>query len=430
MANLMGKVLAKRYRIDAMVGKGGMAEVYRGTDIVLERTIAIKILTDRADDVRMRFLREAQSMAMLNHRNIVGVYDAGESDDVSFIVMELVDGRTLRDVPVEEMTTHRAVRYFIDLLEALQFAHSHDIVHRDIKPTNVMILKDGTVKVMDFGLSRRTTEMSNATQAGEIVGTIAYIAPERFLGKPADARSDLYAVGIVMYEIFAGTVPFKHPNDDLVAIIFSQVNEQPAPPRTVNPGIPHPIERIIMRLLEKDPERRFASAAEVGAELRSLIEPQEGGGRKAGAKAAAPAEAPVASNRPPSRANADPTVRETLSRLLGPNQINSDAQAQVLMAMLAARRGQWADAASAYRTALDGFMATKNEVEYAKTAFKFASMVLQKVAAGGAARTDVENAIAVLTESIPILRGRRMFADLEESERALYLLQRAGVTYS
>ena len=423
-ADLVGKVLAKRYRVDAMIGKGGMAEVYRGTDIVLERTIAIKILTDRSDDVRMRFLREAQSMAMLNHRNIVGVYDAGESDNVSFIVMELVEGRTLRDVPVEEMTTHRAVRYFIDLLEALQYAHSHDIVHRDVKPTNVMILNDGTVKVMDFGLSRRTTEMSNATQAGEIVGTIAYIAPERFLGKPADARSDLYAVGIVMYEIFAGTVPFKHPNDDLVAIIFSQVNEQPAPPTSVNPGVPNPIERIIMRLLEKDPERRYASAAEVGAELRALIEPRDGPPDKPTGTAA------LTSKRPASRAHTDPTVRETLSRLLGPNQMNSDAQAQVLVAMLASRRGQWTEATQAYRTALDAFMATKNEPEYAKTAFKFANMILQKITAGGAGRGDIENAIAVLTESIPILRGRRMFAELEESERALYLLQRAGVTYS
>ena len=193
------KLLGGRYRIDALIGRGGMSDVYRGQDVMLQRQVAIKILTDRSDDLRKRFLREAQSMARLNHPNIVGVYDAAQNDGVSYIVMELVQGRTLASISPSELTVHTALRYILELLEALAFAHENNVVHRDVKPANIMVLNNGAIKVMDFGLSRRTSEMSSVTNAGEIVGTIAYLSPERFLGKIADARSDLYSVGVVMY---------------------------------------------------------------------------------------------------------------------------------------------------------------------------------------------------------------------------------------
>jgi len=265
------KILGGRYRIEALIGRGGMSDVYRGNDTLLDREVAVKILTDRSEDLRKRFLREAQSMARLNHVNIVGVYDAAQSDGVSYIVMELVAGRTLASISPTELTVHTALRYILEVLEALAYAHEHNVIHRDIKPANVMIMPGGAVKVMDFGLSRRTSEMSSVSNAGEIVGTIAYLSPERFLGKLADARSDLYSVGVVMYEVFTGTVPFKNESDDLVAVIFAHVNEPPAALRTINPAVPAPIERIVLRLLEKDPERRYASAHEVIVDIRTLL---------------------------------------------------------------------------------------------------------------------------------------------------------------
>jgi serine/threonine protein kinase len=421
MSELIGHTIASRYKIDSLVGRGGMADVYRGVDTVLQRSVAVKILTERSEDVRKRFLREARAMAMLSHRNIVGIYDAGEFNAISYIVMEFIDGRTLGDIPPTELTMHKAVRLFIDLFEALAVAHEKEIIHRDIKPANIMVLRDGTLKMMDFGLSRRTTDVSMATQAGEIVGTIAYLAPERFLGKPADARSDLYSVGVVMYEIFTGTVPFKSENDDLVSVIFAHANEPPVPPRTRNRNIPAPVETIILKLLEKDPERRYQTAHEVGADLRALLTPPPEAGSKGGAVPGS-GTPPIPTPKP---LEAPAGVKEVLGKALGNTASIGQANADVLQAMLAMRKHEYGTAAQSFRSAMAVFKGL-SDVEYAKTALKFALMIYQKNNEGAKTeQRELEEAIAVVNEVLPILRGRNQPKDTEDAEQLLYALRRA-----
>ena len=429
MSEMDQKLLGGRYRIDALIGRGGMSDVYRGMDVVLQRAVAIKILTDRSEDLRKRFLREAQSMARLNHPNIVGVYDAAQSDGVSYIVMELVQGRTLATISPRELTVHTALRYILELLEALAFAHENNVVHRDVKPANIMVLSTGAIKVMDFGLSRRTSEMSSVTNAGEIVGTIAYLSPERFLGKIADARSDLYSVGVVMYEVFTGTVPFKNESDDLVAVIFAHVNEPPAALRTVNPAVPAPIERIVLRLLEKDPERRYASAREVIIDIRTLLGLNEQGDQAPSnaVGVAATFQAPRAA--PPGGNSAvEVEARNALERTFGNTQALNEGYANTLAGMLASRKRDWTEATRAYVAALKAFTEVRNHVEHAKTALKYASMVLSKSAESERPdRHEIENAIETLGRALPVLRARNLTAEVEDGERVLYALQRMGV---
>ena len=426
MMELVGRTLGNRYRIESLVGRGGMADVYSGVDTMLERTVAIKILTDRSDDVRKRFLREAQSMARLNHRNIVAVYDAGQTNGLSYIVMELVNGRTLAAIPAAELTTHTAIKYFIDLLGALQFAHDLQIIHRDIKPANIMVLGDSTIKVMDFGLSRRTSEMSQISQAGEIVGTIAYLSPERFLGKVADARSDLYSVGVMMYEVFAGTVPFKSDTDDLVSVIFAHVNEPPPSMRSVNRSVPVPIERIVMKLLEKQPDRRYQTASEVIADLHHLISGGNGGPR------AALESTPISGAAPqPGEPPVDTSLREALDKSFAPTFTLNEAYSHVLAGMLATRKRDYPEAMRTYQTAMRAFQEVSNELESAKTALKFATMILQKnTEVDKPEKSEIEQAQEALRTALPVLRGRRMLKELEEGERILYALQRIGIRYS
>jgi serine/threonine protein kinase len=345
--DLAGLVLMGRYRIETLIGRGGMADVYAGVDTMLERPIAIKILTDRSDTVLRRFLREAQSMARLNHRNIVAVYDAGQADGLSFIIMELIAGRTLAQIPAGELTMHVAVRYCIDLLEALAYAHEQSVIHRDVKPANVMITDDGLVKVMDFGLSRRTSEMSSETNAGEIVGTIAYLAPERFLGKVADSRSDLYSVGVVMFEVFTGRVPFKSATDDLVAVIFAHVNDVPTSPRSINRAVPPQIDAIVLKLLEKDADLRFQTARELITELQALI----GGPAPArtGGPSAAPGAQPAA-RRTPSSATSE-AVRNALDRTFAGTTALNAGYSSTLAGMLATRKRDYPEAIRTYTLA-------------------------------------------------------------------------------
>ncbi|HEV2643810.1 MAG TPA: protein kinase [Candidatus Elarobacter sp.] len=437
MTSLEGTTLAERYRVDALIGRGGMADVYRGADVVLDRDVAIKVLTERDDGERDRFLREARSMARLNHRNIVAVYDAGRDDGWSYIVMELVEGRTLASVPAHELTVHTAIRHYIEVLEALSYAHENDVVHRDVKPANVMVLPSGAVKVMDFGLARRTSDMSSATSAGEIVGTIAYLPPERFLGKTADARSDLYSVGVMLYETFTGTLPFKSDSDDLVAVIYGHVNEPPPPPRTVNRAVPAEIEHVILKLIEKEPDRRYQTAHEVADELRALL--GEGPSVPTDPALHQPPSAAAAAESKSGKANArehdrrstvEADAREMLARTFGKSKSTVDVgYSETLAGMLATRKRDYPEAVRAYRAALSAFTESKNELERAKTALKYATMELQKITEfdrTGARidRRELADAVSEITDAIPTFRGRTMLKEVEEAERLLYALQR------
>jgi predicted Ser/Thr protein kinase len=270
------QVLSERYKVEGTLGEGGMARVYRGTDEVLGRTVAIKVLADRyAGDDRFvtRFRREAQAAAALSHPNVVAVYDTGDDGPAHYIVMEYVEGETLSEVLKREgpLDPARAASIAEHVAAALQAAHERGLVHRDVKPGNVMIDGEGRIKVMDFGIARAAAE-DTLTQTGAVLGTAPYLSPEQAQGDRVDARSDVYSLGCVLYEMVAGRPPFT--GDSPVSLAFRHVNEDPKPPSTYRPGVPPEIEAVIMRALEKDPARRFGSAEEF---RRALAEARAGG---------------------------------------------------------------------------------------------------------------------------------------------------------
>jgi hypothetical protein len=433
MSSLEGVMLGDRYRVESLLGRGGMADVYRGEDVVLARPVAIKVLTDRDERERERFTREARSMAKLNHRGIVSVYDAGRTDDHSYIVMELVDGRTMNTIPSSELTTHVALRRYVEILRALQYAHESGVIHRDVKPANVMVLASGHVKVMDFGLARNASDLSSSSSAGEIVGTIAYLPPERFLGRPADARGDLYSVGVMLYETFTGVLPFKNESDDLVAVIFGHVNEVPVAPRTVNRSVPVAVDRLISRLLEKEPERRHASAAEVADELEAMLSPDARAVPAPGTAAPAATSAPESkrSTLTDSQKAAQADARAALEKTFARSKRIDIGYGETLAGMLAARKSDWQEGARAYKAALGAFREAENELEFAKTALKYALMLLQKNKdLESPDKREVHEAVDVLSEALPIFRGRKMLQELEDGERLLYALQRQVIRTS
>jgi serine/threonine-protein kinase len=263
------RVLNDRYEVESALGQGGMAQVYRATDRVLGRPVAVKVLSRKlSGDQKFltRFRREAQASAGLNHPQVVSVYDTGAHDELHYIVMEYVEGETLGALMAREgpLPPERAVRIAADVAAALEAAHSKGLVHRDVKPGNVMIDPEGRVKVMDFGIARAAAD-DTLTQTGLVLGTAAYLSPEQARGEAIDARSDIYSLGCVMYEMLTGRTPFEA--DSSVAMAYKHVNEEPDAPA----GIPADIAAVVMRSLEKDRDRRFQSAAQMQAALRAAL---------------------------------------------------------------------------------------------------------------------------------------------------------------
>ncbi len=273
MAQEAVQVLADRYELTEKLGAGGMAEVRLGRDRVLGRTIAVKtLLSQFASDPSFiaRFRREAQSAASLNHPQIVGVYDTGSHDGTHYIVMEFIEGKTLRDVIREEgpLLPERAAEIAADVCAALEFAHQHGIVHRDVKPANIMLTKQGGVKVTDFGIARAMTG-DTVTQTAAVLGTAQYFSPEQAQAAPVDARSDIYSLGVVLYEMLTRQVPFTGSSP--VAIAYKHVKEDPIPPSRLNPDVPPPFEAIVMKALAKNPGNRYQSAQEMRADLQRAL---------------------------------------------------------------------------------------------------------------------------------------------------------------
>ncbi|MGA6162891.1 Stk1 family PASTA domain-containing Ser/Thr kinase [Amycolatopsis magusensis] len=269
------RLLSNRYELGDTLGYGGMSEVHHGHDVRLGREVAIKILrADLARDPQFqeRFRREAQNAAALNHPAIVAVYDTGETQTeygpLPYIVMEFVSGRTLRDIVKTEgpMTQKRAMEVMADVCAALDFSHRHGIVHRDVKPANVMITANGAVKVMDFGIARAIHDGQAAmTQTAAVIGTAQYLSPEQARGESVDARSDVYAAGCVLYELITGEPPFT--GDSPVAVAYQHVREDPNPPSSVNPAVSPELDAVVLKALAKGPANRYQSAAEMRSDM-------------------------------------------------------------------------------------------------------------------------------------------------------------------
>ena len=264
----IGKILDDRYEIIELIGSGGMANVYKALCHRLNRYDAVKIMRDETaanTELRRRFRAESQAVAMLSHPNIVSVYDVSHSDDVEYIVMELIDGITLKQYLQKKSVLDQSevLDFTIQTAKALEHAHSKGIIHRDIKPQNIMLLKDGMIKVADFGIAslENTIEENN----GETVGSVHYIAPEQARGEAPDARSDIYSLGIVMYEMLTGKLPYVGNSDVEVAV--KHMNTDPVTPRDIVPSIPEELERICLKAMNSNIDERYQSASEMLADL-------------------------------------------------------------------------------------------------------------------------------------------------------------------
>lgn len=309
-------VIDGRYQVLEHIGSGGMAEVYCAHDLQLERKVALKLLHDRFaqdDEFVERFRREASSAAGLQHQHVVSVYDRGESDGTPYIAMEYVEGRTLKQLVRDEgpLDPALAADLTIQILSAARFAHRRGIIHRDFKPQNVIVDAEGRAKVTDFGIARAGA--SDMTQTGSIMGTAQYLSPEQAQGHAVTARSDLYSIGIILYELLTGRVPFDA--ESAVTVALKQVSEDPIAPSQRNPSVPPELEAIVLRALAKDPAERFADAAEFMAALQGASSRIPTRAAIAAAEAAA-ASLPLAP--PPTVAARPPRTPSDTGVLAGP----------------------------------------------------------------------------------------------------------------
>ena len=265
MENYVGKRLDGRYEIMEIIGVGGMAVVYKAFDNMDQRTVAVKILKDEYianEEFKRRFKNESKAIAVLSHPNIVKVFDVSYGDMLQYIVMEYVDGITLKEYTQQQGKVNiREALYFVtQILRALQHAHDKGIVHRDVKPQNIMLQSDGTIKVTDFGIARFSRSETRTMTDGAI-GSVHYISPEQAKGNITDAKTDLYAVGVVLYEMLTGSLPFQ--SDNAVSVALMQLQKEPAMPRALNPEIPVGLEQIIMKAMQKNVIDRYQSASEM-----------------------------------------------------------------------------------------------------------------------------------------------------------------------
>ncbi|HKG44587.1 MAG TPA: protein kinase [Gaiellaceae bacterium] len=274
---MVGDLIAERYELEELVGTGGMSSVYRAHDTLLERTVALKVLHQQftADgDYVERFRREARSVAQLSHPNIVTVIDRGKQDDRQFIVFEYVDGENLKALVEREgpLSEHEAVQLALQIARALGFAHQHGLVHRDVKPQNVLLGGSGQAKVTDFGIARSLDMQVGLTQTGTVMGTSDYIAPEQARGQRVDPQTDIYSLGAVLFELLTGEVPF--PGDNFVAVAMRHINEPAPSVRERRPELSPRVDAIVRRAMAKHPRERFASMDELCAELSACLEPE------------------------------------------------------------------------------------------------------------------------------------------------------------
>lgn len=266
----VGMIFDGRYRIQRIIGLGGMAVVFEAEDLLMHRTVAVKMLKegvgDDATSVK-RFINESKAVSMLSHPNIVSIYDVSVREDLKYIVMEHIRGITLKNYMSRKgkLPVREAVSFTEQILRALDHAHSKGIIHRDIKPQNIMLLENGMIKVADFGIAKLPSA-ETVTVTDKAIGTVYYISPEQASGKPIDPRSDLYSVGVMLYEMVTGTLPFSA--DSPVSVALMQIHNTPRPPRALCPELPLGLQQIILRAMEKDPDRRYQSAREM---LRHIV---------------------------------------------------------------------------------------------------------------------------------------------------------------
>ena len=274
-----GTIVGHRYRIIELIGTGGMAQVYRAMNLSSRKIVAIKVLKDEfrndAEFLR-RFEREARAVLHLSHENIVRAFDVGDTDGLPYIVLEYIDGRTLKEILDENgpMPPRIAVALVVQVLDALNAAHNAGIIHRDVKPQNVIVMQSGKVKLMDFGIAREVDANTVTFTGSTVLGSVHYLSPEQAKGQPVTEGSDLYSAGIMLYEMLTGQVPFE--GDNSVAIALKHISDMPKPPADLNPKIPPALNDVVMRALNKDLNRRYQSANEMSAHLRRALKEPTG----------------------------------------------------------------------------------------------------------------------------------------------------------